>query len=110
MQAINNPMRSKRVVSIFMRTSQHPEGGAGTATRDNLLEAIPKLHLTADGPPQADCTPLKSAHNLLRLLRFFIGGRLALSCDLLFLRWLLSAASVYTRFLGCQKKFPGRAP
>jgi hypothetical protein len=35
------------------------------------------------------CTPLKNAHNLSRLLRFFIGVRLALSCDLLFLRWLL---------------------
>jgi len=46
------------------------------------------MHLTADGPPQADCTPLKSAHNLRRLLRFFIGVRLALTCDLLFLRWL----------------------
>ena len=38
----------------------------------------------------------------------FIGGRLALSCDLLLLRWLLSAATVYTRFLSCQKKFPSR--
>jgi hypothetical protein len=37
------------VVSIFMRTSQHPEGRAGTTARDNLLEAIPKMHLTADG-------------------------------------------------------------
>jgi hypothetical protein len=44
------------------------------------------MHLTADG---VRCTPLKNAHNLSRLLRFFIGVRLALSCDLLFLRWLL---------------------
>ena len=35
------------------------------------------------------CTPLQSAHDLSRLLRFFIGVRLALGCDLLFLRWLL---------------------
>jgi hypothetical protein len=27
-----------------------------------LIKAISKMHLTADGPPQADCTPLKSAH------------------------------------------------
>jgi hypothetical protein len=31
---------------------------------------------------------MKNDHNLLRLLRFFIGVRLALGCDLLFLRWL----------------------
>jgi hypothetical protein len=35
MQAINNPMKSKRVVSIFMRTSQHPEGHARTSAREN---------------------------------------------------------------------------
>jgi hypothetical protein len=29
------------------------------------------------------------AHNLTRLLRFLSGVRLALGCDLLFLRWLL---------------------
>jgi hypothetical protein len=58
-------------------------------TEASDLEAIPKMHLTADGPPQADCTPPKSAHNLPRLLRFFIGVRLAPTCDLLFLRWLL---------------------
>jgi small-conductance mechanosensitive channel len=32
------------------------------------------------------CTPLKSAHNLPRLLRFFIDVRLALSSDLLFFK------------------------
>jgi len=34
------------------------------------------------------CAPLKSVHNLSRLLRLFIYVRLALSCDLLFLRRL----------------------
>jgi hypothetical protein len=35
------------------------------------------------------CTLLKDAHNLPRLLRFFFSVRLAISGDLLFLRWLL---------------------
>ena len=44
------------------------------------------------------CTPLKNAHNLPRLLRFFIGVRLTLSCDLLFLRWLLHIRDPPDRF------------
>jgi hypothetical protein len=44
------------------------------------------------------CTPLKNAHNLPRLLRFFISVRLTLSCDLLFLRWLLHIRDLPDRF------------
>jgi hypothetical protein len=37
--------------------------------------------------------PLNNAHNLTRLQRFFIGVGLALSCDLLCLRWLLLSSN-----------------
>jgi hypothetical protein len=43
------------------------------------------------------CTPLKNAHNLKRLLSFLIGVRLALGCDLLFLRWLLVCCTASNR-------------
>jgi hypothetical protein len=45
------------------------------------------MHLTADGgvgQHKKNVKKTKSAHNLSWLLRFFIGVRLALSCDLLF--------------------------
>jgi hypothetical protein len=66
------------------------------------------MHLTADGPPQADCTPLKSAHNLPRLLRFFIDVRLALSCDLLFFKMAYRLTGAPRKIKAARNR-PGRS-
>jgi hypothetical protein len=38
--------------------------------------------------------PLKNAHTLTRVLRFFISVGIALGRDLLFLRWLLKIINI----------------
>jgi hypothetical protein len=62
----------------------------GCSQPDNALGFLIRSHLkNASANRWRRCPPLNNAQNLARLLRVFIGGRLALGLDLRFLRWLL---------------------